>query len=162
MANIKQSVEFTQRYHVAQPTSADLVGFLVWYTLVAANPLAVNDIVEMKLLPPNTMVHSLHALIEGIDSGAALSLDWGLITGTPGSTVLADRTIDQTFAAASTAGRSSAVTKVDLMLTAGSIFHGDSEVARSIGAKVVAPPGTPVVGKRIALIGTYRAAYRGA
>lgn len=162
MAVIKQSTEFSAKKHVAQPTSADLVGFAEVYTLTAADPLANNNIIEMKVLPPNTMAHSLHAIIEGIDSAAALSLDWGIITGTPGDTTPANRTIDQTFAAASTAGRSSAVTKVDLLATANATFHGEADTARAIGCKVVAAPGTPVVGKRIVLTGTLRAAYRGA
>ena len=156
-----QSKHMAERAHVAQPDSANGMPWQVLYTISALKPLVAGDICEMQILGSNTMVHSLEAVLEGPDSAGGLSLDWGIYTGTPGDRDPTNRVFTPEFGTARTQGRTGAFAKVDLLDSIGGIAHSVTDTFRVLAFRVVAPPATPVVGKRIILRGVFRDAYGG-
>lgn len=104
--------------------------------------LALNDIIDAVILPANHVPIDLVVEADDADSNGApaITLDAGLITGTPGDTV-GTRTCGNEFFAASTVAQAGGVAR---MAKAVGARMASAPVERSVGLKVAAAAATAV------------------
>jgi hypothetical protein len=144
-----QSKFVTGQKTVATPDQAGDVCAQVFYIDLAA-ALALNDIVELGVLPAYSRVVDATLDCDKLDTGGAptLSLDVGIMSGVVGVLDGARTCGNELFAAdtsARTGGTLSRLTKNAILRTA------ETDKDRSIGVKVAAGPQVGAVTGRIAL-----------
>lgn len=130
------------------PTPAgDCAGDIVLndcYIDVTAAQLTLNAMFDVGILPAGHIPVAVTLNPDDLDSGTpAVTLDVGILTGTPGDTV-SDRTCGTEFLAASTVGQGgteASATMESLRAVTPVDYH------RSIGVKVAAAPATAVAGR---------------
>lgn len=109
-------------------------------------PTAQNvtgDIIDIGVLPAYHTISDMVLIPDDIDTGAAVVLDVGIMSGTPGDTVTA-RTCGAEFFSGSTAGQTGAIARPTLP----SAFKVlPTEADRSIGVKITTQSGTAVAGR---------------
>lgn len=109
-------------------------------------PTAQNvtgDIIDIGVLPAYHTVGDVILVPDDLDSATSMTLDVGIMSGTPGDTVSA-RTCGTEFFAASTAAQTGAVARPTL---ASAFKVIPTEADRSIGVKIAAQAGTAVAGR---------------
>jgi hypothetical protein len=115
------------------------------YITKASEPLALNSVIEIGGIPPNCVVSDAFIVFEDLDSGAAASVDIGVLSGTYGRND-DTRTVGQQFAAANTAApRSGGL----ITATAAALLLDPATQDRGVGIKFVAAPATQVNGAKI-------------
>lgn len=131
-----------------QPTvTADSAGDVIvndyFYDLPAAQNLT-GDIIDIGILPAYHTVSDIILFADDLDTGsAAMTLDVGLMSGTPGDTTNT-RTCGAEFFAASTSAQASTVARPTLKTAFTQIA---TELDRSIGVKVLLQAATAAAGR---------------
>lgn len=127
--------------------TADCAGDVVvndyFYDLTAAQNLT-GDIIDIGILPAYHTVSDMILICDDIDTGSpAITLDVGLMSGTPGDTTNT-RTCGAEFFSASTAGQAGTAARPTLT-SAFKVLA--TELDRSIGVKVLLQAATPATGR---------------
>lgn len=147
-------------------TNADDASALlpVWgqHTVVAAQ-FALNDVLEMIPWPAGTIIHSLKAKVEDLDSNGTplVTLDFGILTGqwlAALDDAGAARVCGTDFATASTVGQAGGSIDVAAALILG---LAPSSLDRSIGFKVAAAAATLTAGAKITVSASFIPAPQG-
>lgn len=102
--------------------------------------LLANDLIDIGILPANHTIVDMAIDTDDLDSNGAplISLDVGILSGTPGDTVSA-RTMGNEFFAADTTARTGGVSR---MTKSAGFRVAPTGADRSIGVKVVAAAAT--------------------
>jgi len=161
MASLFQSKNVAQNGPVLTPEGAnDVVAVRAEYSLAAA--LVINDLIEMVVLPANCVPVDFILDADDLDTGTpTITFDVDLLAGTPGDTVLANRTIaGAVIFAASTVAQAGGLVRPTLV-TALRIAP-DKALDRSIGILVKAAPATGTTTGKIGLTMLYRPSINGA
>lgn len=120
-----------------------------FYVDLKAADLVANNIIDLGILPPGHTVVDAVLVPDDLDTGAGITLDVGILSGTIGDAVSV-RTCGTELFSASTAAQ----TGTPARISAKSAFTiAASQNARSIGAKIVAAP-TGATAGRLRLIVT--------
>lgn len=127
--------------------SADSAGDVIcqdfFYDITAAQ-LLTGDIIDMGILPAYHTVTDMILISSDIDTGsAAVTLDVGLMSGTPGDSTNT-RTCGAEFFAASVSGQAGAI---DRMSLPGGFKVLATQADRSIGVKILLQPATAAAGR---------------
>jgi hypothetical protein len=114
--------------------------------VTVAGQFALNDVIEVIPFPAGTIIHSLRAHLQDLDSGTTVTLDFGILSGAYLDADTPARTCGTEFAAASTVGQAGGVIDV-----APNLFLGlaPSMIDRAIGFRVAAAPTTLIANARI-------------
>lgn len=120
---------------------------------VTTAQLVLNSIFDIGVLPAGHTIASCTLIPDDLDTGAAIALDVGILSGDPGDLVTA-RTMGAEIFAADVAARTGVISNATLP-TAFRIRPTDAD--RSIGVKVQAAPGTAVAGRIRLLVRMYPA-----
>lgn len=114
-----------------------------YFVDLATGDMVLNDIIDMGILPANHTVVDMILIPDDLDSGTAVALDVGIMSGVPGDTVSV-RTSGNEFFAADTAARTGAISR---MTKPAGFLVKPSDKDRSIGLKIQAAPATAVAGR---------------
>jgi hypothetical protein len=142
---LKQAIQIVNKAPTISAGGHEPLAIFGDYTVAAG--LVLNDVIEMAILPAGHVVMGVKLSTEDLDTGAALVLDCGLISGKSG---LLDngRTCGNEAFAASTVGQAGGVAnenKINLL----NMVPLDTDV--SIGLKVATAAAGLVVGAKIRL-----------
>lgn len=137
--------------------TADCAGDLVvneYFVDVTAAQIDANNMFDVGVLPAYHTIVDMILIPDDLDTNGtpALTLDVGILSGTPGDDT-SDRTIGAEFFSASTAGQGATPTRMSLA-TGFKVIP--TETDRSIGVKVVTDAATAAAG-RIRLLCTMAA-----
>ncbi|GJH00219.1 hypothetical protein [Paraburkholderia terrae] len=148
-----QSKFVTGQKTIVTPDQAGDVAAQVFYIDLAA-ALALNDIVELGVLPAYSRIVDATLDCDKLDTGGAptLSLDVGIMSGVVG-VLDGARTCGNELFAADTSARAGGT--VSRLTKNAALRLADTDKDRSIGVKVVAAPQVGAVTGRIALIVYY-------
>lgn len=158
---LRKSAQVAAR--VPAPSARDRSGAVTAFaefTTVAGSPVA-TDVIEMIPWPAGTVPTSLRAAIGDLDTGVALTLDFGVISGLYGAeldTAGAARTCGTEFGSALTTGQAGGsvdATAAQLLVLA------PSQTDRSIGFRVQTAATGLIVGAKIRVAATFVAAPQG-
>ena len=152
---LRQSVQIAQNLPSISANGFEPIAIVGDYVTVAG--VVANDVIELGILPAGYVPIGIKLAMDDVDTGATLTLDCGIITGTPRDTVTV-RTCGNEAFAASTIGQTGGLaidTKADLSLLA------PATVDRSFGLKVGTGAAGLVVGARIRATLTARPALNG-
>jgi hypothetical protein len=127
---------------ITADSAGDTVVNDYFYDLPTAQNVT-GDIIDLGILPAYHTVSDVIAVPDDLDTGAAMTFDVGLMSGTPGDTVSA-RTCGAEIFAASTAAQTGAVARPTLP-SAFKILP--TEADRSIGVKIAAQAATAAAGR---------------
>lgn len=129
---------------VTADCAGDVVSNDYFYDLTAAQNVTGN-IIDIGILPAGHTISDVILLPDDLDTNVspAMTLDVGIMSGTPGDTVTA-RTCGAEIFSASTAAQGATVTRASLK-TAFIILP--TEVDRSIGVKVLLQAATAAAGR---------------
>jgi hypothetical protein len=136
--------------------AGDVVAELFVFTLTAA-VLALNDIIELGVLPANHTVVDATLVPDDLDTNGTplMSLDVGLMSGDVGDKVSA-RTCGAELFSGSTAARTGVVERMSAKT---GFTIAATGVDRSIGVKIAAAAATQAAaGTQLRLLVSYRAA----
>lgn len=127
--------------------TSDCAGDVVvneYFIDLTAAQLVLNNIFDLGILPAETRVVDMVLVSDDLDTGGpTVTLDVGLLDGTPGDSVNS-RTCGAEFFSASTAAQAG----VPARMTAATGFKVAAAAAdRSIGLKIAAAPTTPAAGR---------------
>lgn len=129
---------------------ADTVPVFAEFTTTTAAQLALNDVVEMVAWPAGTVPVMVKAQVGDIDTGATLTLDFGVFSGLYGAELNEDNTTARTcgteLATASTVGQAGGAIDVAANIL---LAMGASSKDRSIGFKVAAAAAGVTAGAKI-------------
>lgn len=113
------------------------------FFMTAPASLALNDILELAVIPPGCRVIDAVLDVDDLDSGTpAIVLDVGIMSGEVGSTDVG-RTCGDEFFDGITTAQAGGVARPTL---AKALRTTKSNVQRSVGAKVMTAAGTPQAG----------------
>jgi hypothetical protein len=113
-----------------------------YFVDLTAAQIEANQVIDMGLLPAGYTVTDVVLAPDDLDSASAITLDVGLLSGTPGDT--ANRTCGAEIFSGSTAAQTGAVARPTLK----SAFNiKPSNEDRSIGVKIAVDAGTAVAGR---------------
>lgn len=113
-----------------------------FYDLTTAQNIT-GDIIDIGTLPAYHTVSDMVLIPDDLDTATGMTLDVGVMSGTPGDTVSA-RTCGAEFFAASTAAQTAAVARPTL---ASAFKVLPTEADRSIGVKIAAQATTAAAGR---------------
>lgn len=152
---LKQSIQVANKHPVISACGYEAITVVGDYTVPAG--LALNDVIEMAILPAGYVPVGVKIATEDIDTGATLTLDCGILSGTAG---LADnaRTCGNEAFAASTIGQTGGVvneTKANILLAT------PTDADRGVGLKIAAAAAGLVVGAKIRMTLTARPKING-
>lgn len=122
--------------------AGDIVVNDYFYDLPTAQNIT-GDIIDIGQLPAYHTVSDMVLIPDDLDTATGMTLDVGIMSGTPGDVVTA-RNCDAVFFAASAAPQTGAVARPTLP-SAFKVLA--TELDRSIGVKIVAQATTPVLGR---------------
>jgi len=154
--SLKQSIQIANNYPAINASGYEPIVIFGDYITVAG--LAANDVIEMTILPCGYVVTGLKLTCDDLDTGAAITLDCGLVSGKAGLVDNA-RTCGNEAFAASTIGQTGGIqaeNKVSLLNAA------PSAVEQSLGLKIGVAAAGLVVGAKIRLTVFARPALHGA
>jgi len=116
-----------------------------YFVDLVAGDLDLNDTVDLGTLPGYHTITDAILIPDDLDSGGspALTLDIGLMSGTPGDSDAA-RTVGTELFAASTAGQGGTVTR---LAAKAAFLIKPVAYDRSIGVKIAAAPATKAAGR---------------
>lgn len=127
--------------------NGDCAGDLVvnqFYVDLKAADLALNNVIDLGILPAGHTVHGAQLIPDDLDTGTTITLDVGIMSGVPGTSD-ASRTVGQELFAASTAAQTGAV--VSTATTKSALTIVAQPFDRSIGVKVAAAPTGATAGR---------------
>lgn len=129
---------------ITAPSAGAVIVNDYFITLTAAQML-LNNVVDIGVLPAGNTVSDMILVADDIDSNGVplVTLDVGLMSGTPGDIVSA-RTCGAEFFSADTTARAGGAARMTLS-TGFRVLPADAD--RSIGVKIAAAPATAVAGK---------------
>lgn len=129
---------------VTAPTAGDVIVQQYWIDVTAAQ-IEAGAMFDVGILPAYHTVTDMILIPDDLDTGGspALTLDVGLLSGTPGDAT-SDRTIGAEFFSDSTAGQGATVTRMSLA-TGFKVLP--TETDRSIGVKVETDAATAAAGR---------------
>ena len=140
---IRQSKHAKNQIAVAVSAGANqLVVNDYFYDLPTAQNVT-GDIIEMGILPAYHTVSDVVLIADDLDAGTAISLDAGLMSGTPGDAVSARTCGAELFSGANTAQAGGAARAS--LKSAFTILP--TETDRSIGVKIATQAATPAAGR---------------
>lgn len=146
MAAVTAASKFSKRTlgHVTGDCAGDVVVNEYFIDITAAQ-IAANAMFDVGVLPAYHTVVGMKLIPDDLDTDVspALTLDVGLLSGTPGDET-SDRTIGAEFFSASTVGQGGTVG--DMTLASGYKIL-PTEEDRSIGVKVVTDAATAAAGR---------------
>lgn len=155
---LKQSTQVTNKEPVPSAAGNEPVILIGDYTVPAG--LALNDVIEMVVLPAGYVPVDEIVATDDIDSNGAptITLDSGLISGVAGAVDNARVCGSEAFAASNVgqAGGIARPTKKDFA------FIAPADTDRGMGLKLAAAAATLVVGAKIRMTVLARPAQRGA
>ncbi|HEX5362341.1 MAG TPA: hypothetical protein VFW49_14840 [Fluviicoccus sp.] len=137
------------------PFSASTLGYVTgdcagdvvvneYFIDVTAAQIDAGNMFDVGILPAYHTVVDMILIPDDLDTGTpAITLDVGLLSGTPGDAI-SDRTIGAEFFSASTAAQGGTATRMSL---ASGFKVKPTESDRSIGVKVVADAATAAAGR---------------
>ena len=114
-----------------------------YYIDLTTAQLVTGAMFDLGILPAGHVLSDAVLISDDIDSGAAVTMDVGLLTGTPGDAT-GDRTMDDVIFAASTAGQTGVAARASAKA---SFLIKPTSDHRSIGLKVKLQPATAVAGR---------------
>lgn len=156
MPTLRQSVQIAQKLPTISACGYEPIVIVGDY--VVPTGVIINDVIEMAILPAGYVPIDAILVCEDLDTGAGITLDLGLISGTAGAADNA-RTGGAEGFAASTIGQSGGVARVTAAAFA---FIAPTDANRGIGVKIAAAAATPVVGAKVRLTVIARPALNGA
>jgi hypothetical protein len=143
MAIILSQFATRQQRVIAGDCAGDLVVNRFFVDLKAAD-LVANNVIDLGVLPAGHTIHGAQLIADDLDTGTAITLDVGLMSGTVGTNDAA-RTVGQELFVASTAAQTGAVASTSTTKTALTITPVGND--RSIGVKIVAAPTGATAGR---------------
>lgn len=128
-----------------------------YYIDVTAAQLTLNAMFDLGILPAGHTVTDAILMPDDLDSHGTpvISIDVGIMSGTPGDAT-SDRTVGSELFNASTTARTAAVSRASVK-TALTILPSDSH--RSIGVQVSSAPATAVAGRIRLRVWMHQAAF---
>ena len=148
MPAVKQSRQILAGYPTLNARGASEPVYITSDFIVPASGLATGDVIEMCGLAEGLVPFTFRAVIEDLDTGAAIVLDGGVLTGVYGDTTSTTRTCGNEAFAGSTIGQTGGVqdaNKAAIFLLAPNLD------VTPLGFKVVTAPAGNIVGARIRL-----------
>ena len=143
MATILSDYTKRVRMTVTSDGAGDLVVNPFFVDLKAAD-LVANNVIDIGILPAGHTINGAILICDDLDTGTAITLDAGLMSGTIGDAISA-RTVGQELFVASTAAQTGAAVSASTTKTAHTIPAAAFD--RSIGVKIVAAPTGAVAGR---------------
>lgn len=143
MATIRQSLFITRV--LPSKTIAGAGNVFVnhyFYDLPTAQNVT-GDIIDIGVLPGYHTVTGIHLIVDDLDSGTAILLDVGIMSGTPGSTDTS-RTCGAEFFSGANTAQAGGLAATSLV-TAYKVKPVETD--RSIGVKIATQSGTAVAGR---------------
>lgn len=130
---------------IATPVSpaAGIPVVLDYFVDLTVAQLALNNIVDIGILPAGHTVGDMILIPDDLDTGTTVALDVGLMSGTPGDAVSV-RTSGAEFFAADVSARTGVAARMSLASGFKVLSTGAD---RSIGVKIQAAATTPVAGR---------------
>ncbi len=131
------------------------------FTTTVAGALLLNDVIAMIPFPANTIPVMLKAQIGDIDTGATLTLDFGILTGQDGNELDdagAARLCGNEFGAALTTGQAGGAVDVAANLLLGVVPNARD---RTIGFKIAAAAAGVNAGAKVRVAGLFVPAPQG-
>jgi hypothetical protein len=110
---------------------------------VTTAQLILNNVFDIGVIPAGHTVIDAVLIPDDLDSGTAIALDVGIMSGTPGD-IVSTRTIGAEIFAANTAAQTGAIARPSLP-SAFKILATQAD--RSVGVKVQTAPTTAVAGR---------------
>lgn len=115
------------------------------YSVLAASAPVINDIIEMGALPGNNRVVDMILDCDDLDSGTALALDVGIMSGDFGDEDAGGaRTVGDEFFDGSTLGQAGGIAR---MSEQGGFNVAKAELDRGIGVKIATAATTTLDGE---------------
>jgi hypothetical protein len=145
--------QFAKR--VQDTINGDCAGDLVvnpFYVDLLTTDLLAGNVIDLGILPAGHTINGAKLIADDLDTGTTLTLDVGLMSGTPG-TADNTRTVGQELFIASTAAQTGGV--VDAAVTKTALTIMAQPYDRSIGVKVVAAPTGATAGRLRLLVTMY-------
>lgn len=157
MTTLRQSVQIAQKLPSISADGYEPIAIVGDYVTPAS--VIVNDVIEMCVLPAGYVPISVTVLTEDLDSDGtpAVTLDCGIVSGTPG-VVDSARTCGNEAFAASTVGQAGGIA-VAVKTDFG--FLAPTDADRSIGLKIAAAADAAVTGAKIRMTVLARPALNG-
>lgn len=118
--------------NVAYASEAGCIAVNDFYADVTAADLALNNIIDLGILPAGHTITDAIFMPGDLDTGTTLTLDIGIVSGTPGNTTDV-RTVGTELFAGSTAAQTGAIARLNT-LSALTIVATPAD--RSIGVKI--------------------------
>lgn len=143
MATIRQSLFITRQLPtVSSGEAGNVISNDYFYDLPTAQNVT-GDIIDIGILPAYMTVSDAVLIADDIDSGTAVVLDVGIMSGNPGDTDTG-RTCGAEIFSGATTGQAGGVARP----TAATAFKIlPTEADRSIGVKIATQSGTAVAGR---------------
>ncbi len=117
-----------------------------FYVDLAVGDLLLNNVIDLGVLPGGHTVTNAFLIADDLDTGGspAITVDIGLMTGTPGDSVSVRTVGAEMFSAANAAQTGAA--PVQMSLKSGYTIMAN-QADRSIGVKISAAPATAAAGR---------------
>src|SRR5512133_3581378 len=119
-----------------QTASADRAGDVIvndYFITLTTAQMTLGAIIDLGLLQANMTVSDMILVPDDLDTGAAMTLDVGLLSGTPGDTAV--RTCGAEFFSGAVAAQTGVAVRMSL---ASGFKVGATSADRSIGVKIAA------------------------
>lgn len=150
---LRQSKRVAARMPATESDGAGELVCQVGEYVIPAGGVALNDVIEMVVLPAHHILLDVMVYLDDLDSATSMSLDYGLLSGRAGDGTDNARTCGNTIGAADTTARTGGIFRMNKVST--SFASGASDVG--VGIKVAAAAGTPVVGAKVRMAIFYTA-----
>lgn len=148
MPIVKQSRQIAAGYPVLHARGASEPVYITADYIVPSSGLGAGDVIEMLGLAEGLVPFALRVVTEDLDTGAAITLDCGVVSGVYGDATTATRTCGNEAFAGSTVGQTGGVQEAN---KAGIFLLPPSLDVVPIGIRVATAPAGNVVGARIRL-----------
>lgn len=125
----------------------DVIPLVATFTLTAA--LTINNIIEMLELPPGYVPVDVKVVVDDLDAGAAAVFKAGVLTGTVGDTVFANRTCGAEFMTGKTTMQAGGIVAADV---AAGYQLAPTTTRRSLGLQITTAPGTSATAGTVKMI----------
>lgn len=148
MPAVKQSRQILAGYPVLNARDAVAGVNIKADYLVPSGGLALNDVIEMCGLAEGLIINDANVVCEDLDTGAAVVLDCGIVTGVYGDASTTTRACGNEIFAASTIGQAGG--RQAMNKSAAALIPPSLDIV-SVGVRIVTAPTGNIVGARIRL-----------
>lgn len=145
MAQFQGDFATGKKVAAIEEVSNSVVSEVFDYVIPVAGALAAGDIIEIGRLPAYATICDAILISDKVDTGTTITLDVGIMSGTPGDTT-AGRTCGNELFAASVNGQAGVVER---MTKLAGFTIAETDADRAIGVKVVAAPVGLTAGNKI-------------